>query len=77
MNELNSCGDTVAVKREYSLVHFAPSWNDGMLEYWMTGSWDDAVLGKWSPAGGQIKFKWIISFDNPLFHRSTVPLFRN
>jgi hypothetical protein len=46
-----------------------------MLEYWKNGSWDIARLGKWQNHGLKPKFKWIIFFANPKFHRSTIPLF--
>jgi hypothetical protein len=39
----------------------------GILQYWVNGP----------PMAERYSLKWIITFENPLFHRSTIPLFHD
>jgi hypothetical protein len=53
-----------------------PPWNVGMLEYWNNGIGINGVRDLWSEILVPVKLTSIISFDNPLFHHSIIPLFQ-
>jgi hypothetical protein len=49
-------------------------WNTGILEEWVLGKCNVGVMAK---STSRQYLKSIISFGNPLFHRSTIPLFHD
>jgi hypothetical protein len=55
---------------------FAPI---GMVECWNIGIMGLGILQYWvnSENRHDLKLKWTISFENPVFHRSPIPLFHD
>jgi len=51
----------------------------GMVECWNIGKMGLEVMQYWEMAKAivTIKLNYMISFENPLFHRSTIPLFHD
>jgi hypothetical protein len=50
-------------------------WNDGTLENWVLDYGKTGVLGDWSALSELENKKGPISFENPIFLHSTIPLF--